>query len=867
MKPEPLRLDRFQEEAIAALDDGASVLVAAPTGAGKTLVAEHAIEIALREQRKAFYTTPIKALSNQKYGDLVGQHGVESVGLLTGDNAIRGDAPVVVMTTEVLRNMIYSESSLLSGLLYVVLDEVHYLQDAYRGPVWEEVIVHCPASVKLVCLSATVSNATELADWLGEVRGETATILETQRPVGLTSLYLVGDRSRPGYHLLPILVDGRPNPEGHRFDSRNRGHSPGRGRPRPRFFSPRRVATVERLAEEAMLPVIYFIFSRAACDEAMRRCVEEGLRLTDSDERLRIREILTERTDGLSDSDLDFLDFDRWAVGMETGVAAHHAGMVPAFKEAVEQCFAEGLVKVVFATETLALGINMPARAVVIERLTKFTGETHEFLTPGQYTQLTGRAGRRGIDSHGYAVVLWSPFVDFGRLASLVASRSFPLSSAFRPNYNMAANLVRRYESDEAHHLLNQSFAQFQADRSVVRLERRVESLKREISLLEEQLGRTPGIRHYRELVDELERERVRRPSSRASIEQAVSALKPGDVIGITGEPAVERAVVLSVAYRRRGSIKVRCVNGEAQVILYDLADFQAPPEVLAHVDLPVPFLPHDAAYQHQAAEVLRRAHVRPRRTAPESGHYEQALAAVQSHPVHRLPGRDRLLAAFEDLESKRGQLDDLERVIGGRTDSLARRFDRVLDLLDDWGYVQGWSLTPRGTDLARIYHEADLVVVEALARGVLDDLEPPELAAIVSGLTYEHRSPVPSADWHPEHSLAKRASELESIASDLNRAEKARSLSETRLPEWGFAAQARAWAAGRDLDVIQEGDDISGGDFVRNVKQLIDLLRQIAECARSRSTAGAAARAAEALFRGVVAASAEPRPEPAGQR
>lgn len=867
MSSEPLRLDRFQKEAIAALDDGASVLVAAPTGAGKTLVAEHAIEIALREQRKAFYTTPIKALSNQKYGDLVAQHGVEQVGLLTGDNSIRGDAPIVVMTTEVLRNMIYSESALLGGLLYVVLDEVHYLQDAYRGPVWEEVIVHCPASVKLVCLSATVSNATELADWLAEVRGETATILETERPVDLTSLYLVGDRSRPEYHLFPILVDGRPNPEGIRFDSHIRGSARGSGRPRWRFFSPRRVETVERLAEESMLPAIYFIFSRAACDDARRRCVAEGLRLTDSGERRRIREIIDERTDGLSDSDLDFLDFDEWSAGMETGVAAHHAGMVPAFKEAVEQCFTEGLVKVVFATETLALGINMPARAVVIERLTKFTGETHEFLTPGQYTQLTGRAGRRGIDSHGVAVVLWSPFVDFGRLAGLVASRSFPLTSAFRPNYNMAANLVRRYEPDEAHHLLNQSFAQFQADRSVVRLERRVETLKREIALLSEELDGTPDIGRYRELVDDMNRELARRPSSRAAIEQAVSALKPGDVIDGVGEPAGEHVVVLSVAYRRRGSIKVRCVDREAQVVLHDLADFQTPPAALARVDLPVPFLPHDAGYQHQAAEVLRRAHLRPRRKPPESGGYEPALAAVESHPLHRMPGRDRLLAAFEDLKAKRDQLDDLERVIGARTDSLARRFDRVLDLLDDWGYVQGWSLTERGQDLARVYHEADLVVVEALARGVLEGLEPPELAAMVSGLTYQHRSPVPSAGWFPEDFLAERVAELESIASELNRAEKAHSLTETRLPEWGFAAQARAWAAGEDLDVILEEDDISGGDFVRNVKQLIDLLRQVAECTRSRSTAGTAARAAEALFRGVVAASADPRTEPAGQR
>ncbi len=470
------RLDPFQVEAIGAIDRGRSVLVSAPTGSGKTVVAEHAIATARAAGGRAFYTTPIKALSNQKYHDLVGVHGVSEVGLLTGDTSVNGEAPIVVMTTEVLRNMIYSRSAALDGLLWVVLDEVHYLQDAYRGPVWEEVIVHLPERVRLVCLSATVSNADEVAGWIEAVRGPTSVVVEATRPVTLDNWYLVDDRHGDGLVMLPTLVDGRANPDGDRYDIEHgeTGRNRRGGRPRRRFATPRRVDVVDLLAERDMLPAIFFIFSRAACDDAVASCINAGMRLTTDGDRRRIREIVEHHVERLSETDLAALGYDRWTAALEAGVAAHHAGMVPPFKEAVEACFVEGLVKVVFATETLALGINMPARSVVIEKLTKFTGERHEALTPGQYTQLTGRAGRRGIDESGHALVLWSPFVGFEDVAGLASSRSFRLTSSFRPTYNMAANLVRRYPAEEAHRLLGLSFAQYQTDRDVVRLEQRL---------------------------------------------------------------------------------------------------------------------------------------------------------------------------------------------------------------------------------------------------------------------------------------------------------------------------------------------------------------------------------------------------------
>ncbi|MHB1784285.1 MAG: DEAD/DEAH box helicase, partial [Acidimicrobiales bacterium] len=465
----PYPLDAFQAEALDLLDAGRSVLVAAPTGSGKTLVAEYAIERALAGGGRAFYTTPLKALSNQKYADLVRTYGEGRVGLLTGDASLNGGADVVVMTTEVLRNMIYAGPEHLASLRCVVLDEVHYLEDRYRGAVWEEIILSAPASVVLVCLSATVSNAEELAGWIHGVRGATGAVIEERRPIELRHVYVVGDRSSERLHLLPTFVGGRPNREAAALDERShraaRDHGPSRRAPprggRQRLFRPRRVDVVDRLDEEDLLPAIFFVFSRHGCDEAARQCVVGGVRLTGPEDRARIRAIVERHVAQLSDADLSVLGYTRFLGGLEAGIAAHHAGMVPPFREAVEELFSEALVKVVFATETLALGINMPARTVVIESLSKFSGNGHADLTPGEYTQLTGRAGRRGIDDVGYAAALWSPFHTFDEVASLASARSRALRSSFRPTYNMSVNLVRRYTRDEAYRLVRSSFAQY----------------------------------------------------------------------------------------------------------------------------------------------------------------------------------------------------------------------------------------------------------------------------------------------------------------------------------------------------------------------------------------------------------------------
>jgi ATP-dependent RNA helicase HelY len=875
-------LDPFQLRAVAALDDGDSVLVAAPTGAGKTVVAEHAVQRALAEGGKAFYTTPIKALSNQKFAELVARHGSARVGLLTGDNAINGDAPVVVMTTEVLRNMIYAGSRALRGLRFVILDEVHYLQDAYRGPVWEEVIIHLSAEVRLVCLSATVSNAEEVAEWLTTVRGHTTLVLEEQRPVELRNLYLVGDRSSDRLHLLPTLVDGTPNPEAERLDSENvrgrgyggYGRRGGRG-PRRRFFTPRRPEVVELLAERGMLPNLYFIFSRIGCEEAVSACVDAGLRLTTPDERARIRAIAEERTSSLTDDDLDVLDYDRWLAALEVGLAAHHAGMVPPFKETVEACFAEGLVKAVFATETLALGINMPARSVVIERLSKFSGEARTFLTPGEYTQLTGRAGRRGIDDLGYALVLWSPFVPFDQVAALASSRAYALRSAFRPTFNMAANLVQRYEPADAHHLLNLSFAQFQADRAVVRLETRIERQQERMAGLRDEAHCDRGdVAEYRRLVREAgEAQRANASTTTADIELALARLAPGDVVELGGE----RLAVLSVAFRKGGAVKVHAVGTDGDRYTLGVASVEEPPVRLGTIRLPSPYAPNSRAFQNEVVGALRRVRLgkRSKKGSEPASHAEgrlsgsgarreaaaaevvEALAAVAGHPVDRCPDRDRHVRAAAQLERAQKELAGLRGEVRARTESLARRFYRVLRLLETWGYLDGWQLTDRGRVLARTYHESDLLVAEAMCSGTLDDLDPASLAGLVSCFTYEHRGPtLPPAPWFPSRVVRERWEQIEQLARQLNADEASAGLPATRPPEPGFLALAHAWAAGEPLAEVLDDEDLSGGDFVRNVKTVIDLLRQIGDIAPNPATERDARAAADALRRGVVAAS-----------
>lgn len=851
-----LTLDRFQHRAFDAFDGGRSVLVAAPTGSGKTLVAEYAIESTLAHGHKAFYTTPLKALSNQKFTDFSARYGSERVGLLTGDNTINGEASIVVMTTEVLRNMIYAASTTLQNLGVVVLDEVHYLQDRSRGPVWEEVIVHLDHEVPLVCLSATVSNAGDVAEWITTVRGPTDVVEESTRPVTLRDCYLAGDRGRDGVTLLPTFVDGpnprgggqgggaggqagrRPNPDALKLGRSSSPAGGARGRGRGRLRTPTRDEVVELLDRESMLPAIVFVFSRAGCDQAVEHARGARVSLTTIPERVKIRRIAEAHTATLTADELAVLGYSSWVDALEAGIASHHAGMVPPLKEAVEEAFTAGLVKVVYATETLALGVNMPARSVVIEKLTKFTGERHEFLTPGEYTQLTGRAGRRGIDEMGYAVVLWSPFVTFDQVAALAGRGTDPLVSAFRPTFNMAANLVARYDRETAHRLLNLSFAQFRADRDVVALERELTRAR----------GRLERARDAR--TTDGSAEAAARPPSRAAIERAIERLEPGDVV-LMGRRAT-RTVVIAHAGRQGGS-RVLAIDQGRDVRRLGPDDFTIPPVPVARVELPEPYAPRSPSFRRMVAEAGRRVRVPAGASIADAGRRDPASERV----------RDRQSANAVAVGRAEREIERLERRMKSRSESLARQFDRVLALLESWGYVDEWSLTPAGEMLARLSSETDLLVAEAIRDGVFDGLRGPELAAVVSCFTYERRGPdgngpMPPLRW-PSSAVADASRAIERRWRDLNAAEGDHRLPSTRSPDPGFTPVVYEWARGDGLAQVLD-DELTAGDFVRQIKQCIDLMRQIADVHPNATVASTARAAATACLRSVVAAaSADP--------
>ncbi|QZY51988.1 DEAD/DEAH box helicase [Leucobacter tenebrionis] len=757
-------LDAFQRSACERLEEGRSVLVAAPTGSGKTTVAEFAVYLARRERdARIFYTAPIKALSNQKFHELCEEYGEDEVGLLTGDVNLRGDAPIVVMTTEVLRNMIYAEGGEdsggsrgsragLDGLAFVVLDEVHYLGDRWRGAVWEEIILHLPREVRLVSLSATVSNAEEFGDWMHAVRGDTDVILSEHRPVPLYQHVLTSKALLPLYvgrdgETAATASGGRLNPElrmldgrgysrgggrgdrdgggrghgergrgGQGRDERDRGNGRGqrrggrshgyadRGRARggPPLRRSRRVSRADiarALDETGLLPAIVFVFSRNGCDQAVRQCLFEGIALTSREEREEIRRIARSATRDMSDEERRVLGVREWVAGLERGIAAHHAGLLPTFKTVVEQLFQRRLVKLVFATETLALGINMPARAVVIERLDKFNGEQRVPLTSGEYTQLTGRAGRRGIDTEGHAVVVWNDGVDLEALAHLAGARSFPVRSSFRPTPNMAVNLLQRMDTEQVRETLELSFAQFQADRAVV--------------------------------------------------DQA--------------------------------------------------RELRAEQESLAG--------------------------------------YDAAAARAQGADRKRWEDRARKL---------RRRIERGRRQIASRTGTIARTFDRVVDLLFDLDYLEGPAdepeVAPWGELLRRIYGERDLLVAECLRRDALRGLDAAGLAAMCCVLSYEPRRDDEGEPRLPGGRLFADAHDrVLDLWVELDDLFERYRLPRSEMPHAGLASAMHSWASGTPIEVVLERSGIGAGDFVRWAKQTIDLLDQIAQACETAVQTGPA--------------------------
>lgn len=758
--------DDFQIAACNAVEDGKGVLVAAPTGAGKTVVGEFAAFSALKRGKKCFYTTPIKALSNQKFTEFVARFGEDRVGLLTGDTNINSDADIMVMTTEVLRNMLYANSSTLTNLGSVVMDEVHYLADKSRGAVWEEVLIHLMESVQVISLSATVSNAEEFGEWLGEVRGSTEVIVSEIRPIPLYQHMLINNR------LLDLFSEpGRINSEvlGIEREALKRTRIP-RGR-RDRFGDNdsrlSRDEIIEKLQWNNLLPAITFIFSRAGCEAAVKQCLHAGLKLTNAEERLEITEVAQRYTANLAQEDLDVLGYREWLSALERGIAAHHAGLLPSFKSAVEELFQRGLVKAVFATETLALGINMPARTVVLEKLTKWNGDQHVPITPGEYTQLTGRAGRRGIDIEGNAVIQWSPTVDSATAAGLASTRTYPLRSSFSPTYNMSINLIARFGRERARGSLESSFAQFQADRAVVGLVKQIK--KNDLAALE--------------LMD-----------------QAKCHL--GDF-------------------------------AEYSKLRLEIRDIE---KLMSKRD------------GRKTFDQKQRNHMQ--------GELDGIRRQMRQHPCHGCNDRETHARLAERADRLNRESQGLRERVENRTHVIAKTFDKICAVLEHLHYIEGEKTLDQGKILAKIYAESDLLLTESIRRGIFDSLSAPELVSVASAMIFESRSSENYAPKMPHENVANALASVIHIWADLEKIEDTFGVKTQREPDFGFCYAAYRWANGHSLTSVLKGTDMTVGDFVRSIRQLIDLLTQIggaAEELRPRCK-----DAIKRIDRGVVAALLE---------
>ncbi len=901
-------LDDFQVRACHEIEEGRGVLVAAPTGSGKTIVGEFAIHLALATGRKCFYTTPIKALSNQKYHDLVKRYGADQVGLLTGDNVVNGEAPVVVMTTEVLRNMLYAGSRTLLGLGHVVMDEVHYLADRSRGAVWEEVIIHLPESVSLVSLSATVSNAEEFGEWLATVRGDTTTIVEERRPVPLYQHVMVGKRLLDLFASSDVdaaagfVKEGAPvNDELQKIarddwaSSRMKDRRSPRGRSGPggkgggrqgagpkqvgngrRVWIPSRVDVIDRLDREGLLPAIVFIFSRVGCDAAVTQCLNAGTRLTTPEERDTIHAFVEQSCRHLPEDDLHVLGYHDFLDGLTRGVAAHHAGMLPAFKQCVEELYARGLCKVVFATETLALGINMPARTVVIEKLSKWNGETHADITPGEYTQLTGRAGRRGLDTEGHGVVLWQPGMNPREVAGLASTRTYPLRSSFRPSYNMAVNLVHQFGRERSRELLEQSFAQFQADKAVVGLARQLTKSQDALDGYAEaatcHLGDFMEYAGLRRRISEAEKgaSRARRADRREEALASLALLKPGDVIQVPSGKFAGFAVVIDPGWSPEGP-RPYVVTADRQARRLAMMDFPVPVEAVTRLKVPKSFNGRNPQMRRDLASALRsRTHnltPPPPTGRPSSGEagptdgtereITRLRAELRAHPCHECPEREDHARWAERWFKLHRDAATLKRRVEQRTNTVARLFDRVCDVLGALDYLDGDTVTPRGRHLQRIYSDMDLVAAESMRHGLWDELSPSGLAAALSVLVFEsRRADDASSPRIPGGEVKEVIAEMVRLWAELDALERENKLDFLRQPDAGFAWIAYRWAEGDELDDVLGSSELAAGDFVRWMKQLLDLAGQVADAAGDTPLRATAREVVRRLRRGVVAYS-----------
>ncbi len=857
----PFSLDDFQLEAIEALSQGHSVVVSAPTGSGKTLIGEYAIHRALAHGQKVFYTTPLKALSNQKLRDFREQFGAERVGLMTGDLTVNREASIVVMTTEIFRNMLYAEAEAgddpLADVEAVVLDECHYMNDSQRGTVWEESIIHCPPLVQLVALSATVANAEQLTDWIEAVHGPTRLVMSDFRPVPLQFSFC----SAKGLH--PLLNDEgtglHPNCKVWRAPKGRNRRGPKTPRP-PQPEAPPLAFVVAQMAEREMLPAIYFIFSRRGCDKAVRDLGK--VCLVTPQEQARIQERLDTFVAATPEAVRDGGHDD----ALLRGIAAHHAGVLPAWKELIEELFQQGLVKVVFATETLAAGINMPARSTVISALSKRTERGHRPLMGSEFLQMAGRAGRRGLDSQGYVVTVQSRFEGVREAGQLATSPADPLVSQFTPSYGMVLNLLQRYELAKAKELVERSFGRYLATLDLSEDEALISELRAQLGDLtdtvenvdwedfedyEKQRGR---LREERRLLRILQQQAEETLAHELTL--ALRFASEGTLVSLKAPVLRGRVTPAVIVEKQQGSGQfplLCCLTDENVWVLVPcsaVVSLHADLTCLQVKDVALPELHRAGELRHgdQASGGLALAvgHMARRHdmVTPQydlagevqaQAHLVRELELAQElHPAHGAGDRKKLRKQRFRMEELEAEIAERQRVLHFRANRHWETFLVLIDILRFFGCLDGdEGLDPSevGRTVAALRGDNELWLGLALMSGHLDELEPADLAAVLEAISTEVNRPDLWSGYPPPPAADEAMHDLRGIRRELQRQQEA---GKVVMPVWfegELMGLVHAWAKGVSWSDLIANTSLDEGDVVRIMRRTVDLLAQIPYC------------------------------------
>jgi ATP-dependent RNA helicase HelY len=907
----PFALDRFQREAIATLLAGDSVMVAAPTGTGKTVVAEWGVWDAFKRTGRVIYTTPIKALSNQKYRDLRAIYG-DQVGLLTGDVSENRDARVVVMTTEVLRNMLLQTPWDLDDVDTVVFDEIHYLADPERGTTWEESIILCPDHVQLICLSATINNADEVAAWISRTHRPIRLIMHTERAVPLALHYFIDGKLHLVLDHTGAQVRDFPHTGGElRRQSARGGFARRRAeRSTPEMDEPQPREIVDALASRDMLPAIYFLFSRNDCQAFAERLAVMRPNLVTPRQVDLIEQTIEAVLAGMRPEDRELDQVQTVTALARKGIGFHHAGLLPILKQLVEVLFARGLMEVVFATDTLALGINMPARTVVIGRMSKWDGRRRRMLIPNEFQQMAGRAGRRGMDPLGHVVVPYSPWFTFRETLDIATGELHPVESAFAIRYNTVLNLWDPPQGDRVRALLQQSLAQFQSSQRIREIEDQIIAIGETIDAIPQGclIGLEAGdelLEDYRRLNRSLAAAQSKerrlageRGSTRRELDTSTPWAEPG-------RQALRRAFRLAqpglIAHAKEGGWAILLgkgsLGGVGRFLFRDgsiklLTEYRqvdhltekrvdVPPELVDPPDevadatkllgkrklsalwkkvaeLELPDLDAMAA-AHRAIEQERAA----ARLAALDEEVADAKTQVktlwlerQSHPCHECPRRNEhrdYLTQIDRLDKERRALEEL---LGREIDLEEERLRNVIrgirNVLHRFGYLHRGYPTEKADMLAEVFDNDGLILCEMIDRGILDNLPPEDVAEVFSWFSFDREFRYGNRFILPDRLVLARR-RIEDVEHAVLSEERSEGLAISEGHNPNFYGAARAWCRGATMAEIGDQIELSEGDLVMTFNKTIDLMRQVWEMltnVKPDHPARARLRLAESLLR-----------------